>query len=57
MNKEYIEVLDLYVYNKGMVGNNIPFATAVSMLKSLVSVVLLFAANNMSRWVRGETII
>lgn len=57
MNKDYIEVLDLYVYNMGMLGNNIPFATAVSMLKSLVSVVLLFAANSMSRWVRGESII
>jgi putative aldouronate transport system permease protein len=57
MNKDYIEVLDLYVYNKGMVGNNIPFATAVSMLKSLVSIVLLFAANSMSKSVRGETII
>lgn len=57
MNKDTIEVLDLYVYNKGMVGNNIPFATAVSMLKSLVSVVLLFAANGLSRSVRGETII
>ena len=57
MNKDTIEVLDLYVYNKGMVGNNIPFATAVSMLKSLVSVVLLFVANGLSRSVRGETII
>jgi putative aldouronate transport system permease protein len=57
MNKDYIEVLDLYVYNKGMVGNNIPFATAVSMLKSLVSVVLLFVANALSKTVRGETII
>ena len=57
MNKASIEVLDLYVYNKGMTGNNIPFATAISMLKSLVSVVLLFGANTLSRTVRGESIL
>jgi len=57
MNKEHIEVLDLFVYNQGMLGNNIPFATAVSMLKSIVSIVLLFAANAVSRAVRKESII
>jgi putative aldouronate transport system permease protein len=40
-----------------MVGNNIPFATSISMLKSLVSVVLLFGANRLSKAVRGESII
>lgn len=57
MNKSFIEVLDLYVYNKGMVGNNIPFATAISTLKSIVSIVLLFGVNQLSKLVRGETII
>jgi len=57
MNKAFIEVLDLYVYNKGLIGNNIPYATVVSMLKSIVSVVLLFTANRMSKSVRGESII
>ena len=57
MNKSFIEVLDLYVYNKGMIGNNIPYATVVSMLKSIVSVVLLFTANKMSKSVRGESIL
>ena len=38
MNKEYIEVLDLYVYNQGMVGINYSYSTAVSILKSIVSV-------------------
>lgn len=56
MNKESIEVLDLYVYNQGMVGYNYSFSTAVSMLKSVVSVVLLFFANSMSKLVRGETV-
>lgn len=57
LNKDTIEVLDLYVYNTSMVGNNFSFATAVSMLKSVVSVVLLFVANQCSKWVRGESII
>ncbi len=57
MNRAYIEVLDLYVYNQGMVGQNISFATAVSILKSAVSIALLFTANRMSKYVRGETII
>ncbi|MEK4250640.1 ABC transporter permease [Paenibacillus sp. FSL W7-1287] len=57
LNKDTIEVLDLYVYNTGLVGYNFSFATAVSMLKSLVSIFLLFVANQLSKWVRGESII
>jgi len=57
LNKDKIEVLDLYVYNQGMVGQSISYATVVSMLKSLVSVALLFVANAMSRAVRKESII
>ena len=56
MNKEYIEVLDLYVYNQGIRGNNISYATAVGMLKSVVSLSLLFSANWLSKLVRGESI-
>ncbi|AGC67095.1 putative multiple-sugar transport system permease YteP [Thermoclostridium stercorarium subsp. stercorarium DSM 8532] len=57
INKDYIEVLDLYVYNIGMIGTSFSFATAVSALKSLVSVFLLMFANGLSKLVRGETII
>ncbi len=57
LNKASIEVLDLYVYNQGMIGRNISFATAVSMLKSVISIALLFTANRMSKFVRGESII
>lgn len=56
MNKESIEVLDLYVYNQGMVGYNYSFSTAVSMLKSIVSIVLLFTANTISKLVREESV-
>jgi putative aldouronate transport system permease protein len=57
INKEHIEVLDLYVYNIGMTGANFSFSTAISMLKSLISVFLLFVANGMSKLFRGESII
>lgn len=57
MNKSAIEVLDLYVYNMGMVGQNISYSTAVGVLKSVVSVTLLFFANGMSKVIRKESII
>lgn len=57
MNKGSIEVLDLYVYNMGMVGQNISYSTAVGVLKSLVSVSLLFFANSLSKIFRKESII
>lgn len=56
-NKDLIEVLDLYVYNLGFDGGQIPLATVVSMAKSVVSVTLLFIANKVSKAIRGESII
>ncbi|WP_139997063.1 ABC transporter permease [Paenibacillus paridis] len=57
LNRDTIEVLDLYVYNTGLLGFNFSFATAVSMLKSIISIILLFFANRLSKLVRGESII
>jgi putative aldouronate transport system permease protein len=57
MNKSHIQVLDLYVYNIGVGSMNFPLATAISLLKSLVSISLLFSVNGMSKLLRGETII
>ncbi len=57
-NMETIEVLDLYVYNLGLgSGGSIPLSTVVGMAKSLISVVLLFGANAVSKALRGESII
>ena len=56
-NTTAIQVLDLYVYKMGIVNGSIPFSTAVGMLKSVVSVALLFMANGVSKKLRGETII
>jgi putative aldouronate transport system permease protein len=57
MNRNMIEVLDLYVYNIGLGGGSYSYATAVSILKSIISLMLLFIANGLSKLVRGNTII
>lgn len=56
-NSETIQVLDLYVYNLGLKGGGYSLATAVSMLKSLVSITLLAVINKASKALRGESII
>lgn len=56
-NKDTIEVLDLYVYNLAMGAGGYSLSTAISMLKSIVSVVLLSATNLISKKVRGEGFI
>ena len=56
-NMDTIRVLDLYVYELGIGKGSIPLTTVVSMLKSIISVTLLFVANNVSKAVRGESIV
>jgi putative aldouronate transport system permease protein len=59
-NSDTIEVLDLYVYNIGFragTTTGIPFATVISMLKSLISVTLLFSVNGLSKLLRKESIV
>jgi putative aldouronate transport system permease protein len=50
-------VLDLYVYKIGIGQGLIPLSTVVGMVKSLVSVALLFMANGISKVVRGQSIV
>lgn len=57
MNRESIEVLDLYTYNIGIIGGSYSYATAIGMLKTVVSVSLLLSANKLSKLIRGESII
>ena len=62
-NSDYTQVLDLYVYQKAFPPGstsstgNFPLATAISMLKSIVSLVLLTVANTASKLIRKESII
>ncbi len=57
LNKDYLEVLDLYVYNLGIGDGQIPLSTVVGMTKSIISVALLFVANTASKWIRGSSVV
>ncbi len=52
-----IEVLDLYVYKIGIGKGLVPLSTVVGMVKTFVSVTLLFLANGVSKLIRGESIM
>lgn len=52
-----IEVLDTYLYRVGLGNAQYAFSIAVGMFKSLVSVILLFTVNFISKKVRDESII
>ncbi|MBR6473941.1 MAG: sugar ABC transporter permease [Lachnospiraceae bacterium] len=55
-NRDYIEVLDLYVYNlKNM--NGYSLSTAISILKTVISITLLGFTNKISKLIRGEGFI
>ena len=56
-NEKSIRVLDLYVYRLGIGSGSIPLSTVVGMFKSVISVILLFGANAISKLLRGESII
>lgn len=52
-----IEVLDLYVYRLGIKLNSYSLATAIGILKSGLSVALLFSVNKIVKKFRGEALI
>ena len=57
MTADKLEVLDLYVYNQGLIKVQYSYTTAVGMLKSIVGIVLLFGANQLSKMIRGYGIM
>lgn len=52
-----IEVLDVYLYDIGLGNNQYSLSTVLGMSKTIISVILLYAANGLSRWIRGTSII
>lgn len=52
-----IQVLDLYLYRMGIVLYDYSYSTALGMFKTIVSVILLFFVNFVSKKVRGDSII
>lgn len=51
-----IEVLDVYVYRIGLTNNDYSYGVAIGIMKSFVSIALLFIANFISKKVRGNSI-
>ena len=56
-NKTKIEVLDLYVYNLAMGSGGYSLSTAISILKTFVSIILLCATNWVSKKIRGDSLL
>lgn len=57
MVADKITVLDLYVYRLGLVTQDYSYATAVGISKTVISIVLLFGANGLSKKLRGEGLV
>lgn len=56
-NIHTMEVLDMYIYRYGLQLNNFSYATAVGILKTIVSLVLVTGANALSRVYTGKSIL
>lgn len=52
-----IEVLDLYTYRIGLQNMDYSYGVAVSVIKSVVSITLVIAANKIAKKVRGKSVI
>lgn len=48
-NRVVSEVLSTYVYQRGIIGNDFGYATAVGLFNSVISLILVLAANILSR--------
>jgi len=57
MVQRNIEVLDYYTFRVGLQNRDYSYAIAIGMLKTIISVILLFSVNKLSKRLRGETII
>ena len=57
MVQRNIEVLDFYVFRVGLQNRDYSYAIAIGMLKTIISIALLFSVNGLSKKLRGDTII
>jgi putative aldouronate transport system permease protein len=55
-NMQTMEVLDMYIYKFGLRNLNYSYATAVGILKTIVSFLLVFLANYGSKKLKGSSI-
>ena len=52
-----IEVLDYYVYKMGIIVNDYSYSITIGMLRSLISIFLLFFVNYLSKRLRGNSLV
>ena len=57
MVADKLQVLDYYVYRVGIEMNDYSLSTTMGMSKTIISLILLFTANFMSKKIRGRSII
>ncbi|HBP38550.1 MAG TPA: ABC transporter permease [Clostridiales bacterium] len=57
LTRQKLEVIDLFVYRIGINSQDYSFATAIGILRSLISIALMFSMNSLSKHIRGESII
>jgi putative aldouronate transport system permease protein len=55
--REYSDVLDIYILDRGINAARFAFGTAAGIFRSVVSVILIFAANSASRKTLGIRVI
>lgn len=56
-NRETMEVLDMYIYRYGLQLGNFSYATAVGIMKSVVSIILVVSVNQLAKRITGKSIL
>ena len=52
-----VRVLDLYIYQMGVLGRQYSFSIAMGIWKTVIGIILLMSANQLSKKVRGVSLI
>jgi putative aldouronate transport system permease protein len=56
LNTEVSEVISTYVYKRGIVNTNYSFSSAVGLFNNVINLILLLAANGISRKVNETSL-
>ena len=57
MTRDFYEVIDTFSYKYGIQNGNYSYGTAVGLMKSIISVILVFSANALSRKVMDVAVL
>ncbi|MDF2659669.1 MAG: binding-protein-dependent transport system inner rane component, partial [Paenibacillus sp.] len=53
---ETADVIQTYVYRRGLLGSDLSFASAVGLFQSVVAYILVVGANRFTRWLGGTSL-